>query len=197
LTCQSGCRFPIIGGIPRFVDSQHYTSGFGAQWNVYRTTQLDSFTGLTISRDRLNRLSGGSLGIFQGKQVLEAGCGAGRFTEILLANGANVFAVDLSEAVTANYQNFADCSNYFISQADMLNLPVEPEQFDIVVCVGVIQHSPNPEATMSSLCSYLKPGGYSSWIIIRMAIRLLPGGAACADFFYIDHRALHWGFAGC
>src|SRR5215467_1067427 len=99
LECSEGCRFPIVGDIPRFVDSQSYASAFGTQWNAFRTVQLDSFTGLTISRDRLTRLAGGSLDIFQGKDVLEAGCGAGRFTEILLASGANVFAVDLSEAV--------------------------------------------------------------------------------------------------
>ena len=40
-----------------------------------------------------------------------------------------------------------------------MNLPVPPNQFDIVVCIGVIQHTPDPEKTISVLCSYLKPNG--------------------------------------
>ena len=55
--------------------------------------------------------------------------------------------------------NIEDFPNYFICQADINKLPVLPEQFDVVVCLGVIQHTPNPEETISNLCSQLKPGG--------------------------------------
>ena len=154
-----GCTFPLIEHIPRFVSSENYASSFGLQWNTFRKTQLDSFTGVSISKDRLTRLAGGNLEIFNGQTVLEAGCGAGRFTEILLESGAQVFATDISVAVEANYQNCHQYSRYFVAQADLLHLPVQLEQFDIVVCVGVIQHTPDPEKTMSVLCSYLKPGG--------------------------------------
>jgi len=157
--CQYGCFFPIIEHVPRFVSHDNYAASFGLQWNKFRTTQLDSFSGLSISKDRLTRLAGGSLKIFKGKTVLEAGCGAGRFTEIMLEAGATVFAVDLSEAVEANYKNCSKFKNYFICQADLLHLPVEYEQFDIVVCVGVIQHTPDPEETMTALCSHARPGG--------------------------------------
>src|SRR5256885_13320436 len=84
LVCSQGCRVPIVGGIPRFVGTENYATAFGLQWNAFRKTQLDSYTGTTISRDRLTRCLGGSLDIVRGKSVLEAGCGAGRFTEVLL-----------------------------------------------------------------------------------------------------------------
>lgn len=160
--CQSGCNFPVVSGIPRFVSSDCYASSFGLQWKTFRKTQLDSYTGTTISRDRLTRIVGGDLASLRGKSVLEAGCGAGRFTEILLSAGANVFAVDLSSAVEANYENcrsFIDGANYFVCQADIRSLPLAPGQFDVVLCVGVIQHTPNPEETIAALCSHLKPGG--------------------------------------
>jgi SAM-dependent methyltransferase len=159
LICPLDCRVPVVNGIPRFVDSANYTSSFGLQWKTFQKTQLDSYTGTTISRDRLTRCLGGSLEIVHGKSVLEAGCGAGRFTEVLLSAGARVFACDLSKAVEANYDNCKRSSNYFVCQADILKLPVPPEQFDIVVCIGVIQHTPNPEETMTVLCSYVKPSG--------------------------------------
>lgn len=157
--CKSGCIYPIIKNIPRFVPYNSYADSFGLQWNTYKQTQLDSFTKTTISQDRLKRILMGSFELLQGKDVLEAGCGAGRFTEILLQNGANVISADLSAAVEANYDNCKSYENYFICQADILNLPVNPETFDLVICIGVIQHTPNPEKTIKALISYVKPGG--------------------------------------
>lgn len=157
--CPEGCSYPVVNDILRFVPQNNYAASFGLQWNEYRTTQLDSHTGLTISHDRLKRLLGGSFDVLKGKAVLEAGCGAGRFTEIMLQHGANVFAVDISTAVDANYRNCSGHPNYFVCQADILRLPVQTEGFDIVVCIGVIQHTPDPEKTMAALCSYVKPGG--------------------------------------
>ncbi len=158
-SCTFGCRFPVLGNIPRFVSSEGYAAAFGLQWKRFRLAQLDSFTGTTVSRDRLARLAGGSLDVFRGKQVLEAGCGSGRFTEIMLEAGASVWAVDLSSAVEANYENFRGRSNYRACQADILRLPFAPGQFDVVVCIGVIQHTESPERTMEALCSHVKPGG--------------------------------------
>jgi SAM-dependent methyltransferase len=159
VVCVRGCSIPVVDGIARFVASDNYANAFGVQWNAFRRTQLDSFTGRPISRARLTRLLGGSLAIVKDKLVLEAGCGAGRFTEILLAAGAHVLAADLSSAVDANRQNCGRFSNYQVVQADIRHLPVAPAQFDIVICVGVVQHTPDPEETMRALCEYLKPGG--------------------------------------
>ncbi len=177
--CPSGCSFPIIENIPRFVPTENYASSFGLQWNEFRLTQVDSFTGLTISRDRLTRLLGGNLDIVKDKKVLEAGCGAGRFTEILLASGAHVYAVDLSIAVEANFKNCHTYSGYFVYQADILNLPFEAEQFDIVVCIGVLQGTPNPEEAMAALCAQVAHGGmlvidhYSRAYPITLSRRML------------------------
>lgn len=160
LTCECGCRAPIVRSIPRFVDHANYASAFGLQWKRFRRTQLDSFTGTTISKDRLERCLGGSLEILKGKSVLEAGCGAGRFTEVMLAAGARVFACDLSCAVEANYENCRHLApDYFVCQANALKLPVAPRSFDFVVCLGVIQHTPSPEETVAALALYVRPGG--------------------------------------
>lgn len=158
-SCESGCTYRTVSGIPRFVTGKHYASSFGLQWKVFSKTQLDSHTGVPISRERLARLLGGGLWILEGKKVLEAGCGAGRFSEVILESGADLYAVDLSEAVEANYGNCRGYPNYHVCQADLLKLPFPPGQFDIVICIGVVQHTPDPEKTMSSLCSQVKPGG--------------------------------------
>lgn len=179
LTCPLGCEFPVVDGIPRFVPGANYAKSFGLQWNRYRTLQLDSHTGMTISRDRLSRLLGGRLDIVRGRHVLEAGCGAGRFSEILLGNGADLVAVDLSTAVEANRETCRGHAGYFVCQADILRLPFPPARFDIVLCIGVIQHTPDPEATIAALCRQVAPGGilvmdhYSTGYALPIARRAL------------------------
>jgi len=126
---------------------------------MFPKTQLDSYTGTTIFRDRLIRVLGGSLDAVREKSVLEAGCGPGAFTEVLLDAGARVFAVDLSKAVEANHANFSNRSNYFVCQANIMNLPAAQASFDVVLCLGVIQHTQDPEATITTLAKYVKPGG--------------------------------------
>ena len=157
--CPDGCEFPVLRDIPRFVPADNYAASFGLQWNTFRKTQLDSHTGVTISTDRLTRLVGGDLGILAGKKVLEAGCGAGRFSEVMLKAGAELTAIDLSDAVEANLANCRHHDNYAVAQADIYRLPFQPRSFDVVVSVGVIQHTPDPERTIAALCAQVAPGG--------------------------------------
>jgi 2-polyprenyl-3-methyl-5-hydroxy-6-metoxy-1,4-benzoquinol methylase len=167
LSCSQQHRWRIHGGIPRLAPSGHYTDSFGLQWNIYRRTQLDSYTETTISRDRARRCLGEECWAFLHRpaetHVLEVGCGAGRFTEVLLSTGAYVTSVDLSNAVEANQANFPQGRYHRIVQADAYQLPFAQRQFDVVVCLGVIQHTPNPRATIASLFSQVKPGG---WLVI-------------------------------
>jgi SAM-dependent methyltransferase len=140
--------------------SNRYTDAFGAQWKRYRLTQLDSYTGLPISRQRAIRCLGEeNVSWIAGKRVLECGCGAGRFTEILLCLGATVVSVDLSEAVEANRDNFPLSAKHQVLQADIENLPFLPGSFDVVFCLGVIQHTPNPERTIAKLYKQMIVGG--------------------------------------
>ena len=149
-------------GIPSFAEDESYVSAFGLQWLKHAKTQLDSHTGLTITRDRLSRMFGPLYSQLNGKVVLEAGCGAGRFTEILLDCNSSVTAIDLSIAVLANYENNGKKSNLRIARASITDLPFEKEQFDIVFCPGVVQHTPDPSKSISELHKQVKPGG---WLI--------------------------------
>lgn len=164
LVCRSGESFPIVNGIPRFVPQTNYAAAFGEQWNHFRLTQLDSHSGTAITRDRLRRCLGEELwSQLNGKYVLEAGCGAGRFTEILLAEGANVTSIDLSSAVEANQKNSPIAETHRIAQADIRRMPFASRQFDVVLCLGVVQHTPSSEETMAALFEHVKPGG---WLVI-------------------------------
>lgn len=156
---ESGEKFPIIKEIPRFVEQENYASAFGLQWKTFAKTQLDSFTGTKISEERLVRCLGYPLNELKGKNVLEVGCGAGRFTELLVKSGANVHSVDLSIAVEANKENIGNAANYTIAQASVYGLPFPKNSFDVVICLGVIQHTPSSEKTIAALWEMVKNGG--------------------------------------
>ena len=145
--------------IPRFVPGGSYASLFGDQWKQYKKTQLDSYSGSPISENRLNRCLGELQKNLQGKLVLEAGCGAGRFTEVLLKKGATLVSADLSSAVEVNIENFPVSDKHIVIQADINDMPYADESFDIVLCMGVIQHTPSPEQTIESLYKLVKKGG--------------------------------------
>ena len=155
----SGHSFPIRQNIPRFVHAENYSDDFGAQWNMFPKTQLDSFTGLDITESRLARCMRGNLVKLKGKNVLEAGSGAGRFTEILLKYGAIVHSFDYSNAVEANAKNNGHHEDLVLVQADIREIPFPKESYDYVVCLGVLQHTPDPEESIQSLWQMLKPGG--------------------------------------
>jgi SAM-dependent methyltransferase len=156
-----GPRYPIVNGIPRFVPETSYADAFGAQWNHYRTTQLDSCTGVPISSDRLKRGFGEELWeSLKDKHILEAGCGAGRFTEVLLQRGARVTSIDLSSAVEANARNFPICAQHRVAQANIVHMPFAQGQYEVVFCMGVIQHTPDPDETIRALATQVKPNGW-------------------------------------
>lgn len=93
---------PITCGIPRFVRDDAYATAFALQWNTFRRTQLDSVSGLPLTASRFWQNTKWHPDELVGKRVLEAGCGAGRFTEVLLSAGARVISFDLSAAIEAN-----------------------------------------------------------------------------------------------
>ena len=160
LTCKSGESYPIINGIPRFVPENNYANAFGEQWNRFPKIQLDSYNGQNLSETRLARCMRGHLADLKGKMVLEVGSGAGRFTEILLKHGAIVHSLDYSIAVDANRLNNGQHENLTLVQADIRRIPFPKASYDYVVCLGVIQHTPNSEESINCLWEMVKPGGH-------------------------------------
>jgi len=173
--CPQGCRYPIVDGVARFASEDSYTNGFGTQWHRWPKTQLDSYSGTTVTRDRLLATLGDDL--FEQLAeltVLEVGCGAGRFTEVLLAEGAFVCSIDLSSAIDVNASNCPASDRHVLAQGDAINLPLAPHQFDLVLALGMVQHTPDSAATIRHLCSQVRPGGrividhYSSGLVHRI-----------------------------
>ena len=154
-----GTSFPIVSDIPRFVKSENYANNFGFQWKKFQKTQLDSFSGVSVSRDRFYQQIRLKPADLKGKTVLDVGCGAGRFTEVALDAGATVYAIDFSSAVDACWANHRASGNLCVVQADIYRLPFAENHFDYIYCFGVLQHTPNVREAFLSLPYFLKPGG--------------------------------------
>ena len=79
------------------------------------------------------------------KVVLDAGCGAGRFTEVCLKMNATVIAIDASEAINVAKVNLKNRdSNLFLIKADVLKLPLKTGVIDYSFSIGVLHHTPFP-----------------------------------------------------
>jgi hypothetical protein len=111
-------RWPIEGGIPRFVPLDNYSETFGFQWNMHDRTQYDQTSGAGASSVRFAEETrwGTSL---KGEVIIEAGGGSGRFTPHALATGAVVLSLDYSSAVEANYRSNHEHANLLVVQASI------------------------------------------------------------------------------
>jgi ubiquinone/menaquinone biosynthesis C-methylase UbiE len=152
--------FPQKNGAYRIVNNDNYTQNFGYQWNKFAGTQIDRSSKLSMSKNRLFAETGWQNEDLTGKNILEVGSGAGRFTQILLDHtAANIYSVDYSNAVEANFKNNGGDSRLKLFQASIYEMPFAEAQFDKVLCVGVLQHTPNFEAAIAALAKMVKPGG--------------------------------------
>jgi ubiquinone/menaquinone biosynthesis C-methylase UbiE len=155
-----GCkeRIPVRNGIPRFVDVENYAGSFGIQWNRFSKTQIDSALGTNRSERRFLEETLWSPDEISGRHVLDAGCGAGRFSEVALKYGAKLVAVDFSSAVEAANENLKHESRLII-QGDLSKLPIKNASFGYIYCIGVLQHTSDPKAVLFELLRCLQVGG--------------------------------------
>lgn len=159
MICKMGIhRFQISGFVPRFFLTEDTSSCFGFEWNKHPKTQLDSVNGMRLSEERFFRETNWPRDL-SGQRVLEIGSGAGRFTEIALQTGAQVFSVDASRAVVANWSNNGHHPNLVLCQASLYNLPFPENHFDKVFCFGVLQFTPDVPLAFASIARFPRPGG--------------------------------------
>lgn len=160
---EQGNTFPILRGIPRIADPSNYAEGFGIQWNRFARTQLDDAAALLeLSRLRFFAETHWERDDLSGKSVLEVGSGAGRFTRVFLEHTeGTLYSVDLSDAVSANLRNNGHIApgRLHLFQASIYELPFPDDSFDKVFCFGVLQHTPDFDASIKALIDKVKPGG--------------------------------------
>ena len=162
LLCQGcGSTYPVENGVPRLA-GERYAASFGRQWNRY-----------DVARDEEDETTFAvKTGIaprdLEGLLVLDAGCGGGRYARQVGQTGARVVGVDLSSAVEKAAALCADLPDVAIVQADLLDLPLAEEAFDLAFSIGVMHHSPDPRRAFAQVAARVKPGGrLAVWLYRR------------------------------
>jgi SAM-dependent methyltransferase len=106
---------------------------------------------------------------FQGRSVLDAGCGAGRWTVGLLRLGCSVLAIDASAAAIERtlahsrqlVPEAVETGRLQVARVDLLDLPpqVQERRFDLVFCFGVLHHTGDTRAALMNITSLVRPDG--------------------------------------
>ncbi|AYR19858.1 bifunctional 2-polyprenyl-6-hydroxyphenol methylase/3-demethylubiquinol 3-O-methyltransferase UbiG [Alcaligenes faecalis] len=102
-------------------------------------------------------------GSLAGKQVLDVGCGGGILSESLAQSGADVTGIDLAErslkiARLHSLESGVPVKYDMISAEDMADQ--HPERFDVVTCMEMLEHVPDPGSIIAACAKLVKPGGW-------------------------------------
>lgn len=112
---------------------------------------------------RLNWINQHSHGL-QGKKVLDVGCGGGILSESMARLGATVLGIDMGKAPLTVARLHAEKEQ--VEGIEYQQIPVEklateqPEQYDIVTCMEMLEHVPDPASIIKACYQLVKPGGH-------------------------------------
>lgn len=112
-------------------------------------------------------------GDISGKTILDIGCGGGILAESLAQLGANVTGIDMAEGVL----------NIARQHSEQAGLPIDyqlctaedfaaqqPQSYDVVACMEMLEHVPDPESVVAACAALVKPGG---WVFLSTLNRNL------------------------
>jgi len=144
----------------RFASIQKNTQeSFGYQWLRYEFQDDREDREIFLSDSQLSEKE------LQGKVILDAGCGMGRYTRVAGQLGGEVIGMDLSQSILKAYKQTSDNPLAHIIQGDLLHLPFRKQQFDIIYSLGVLHHTPDPRQAFGNLSECLNEQGVMSiWV---------------------------------
>ena len=98
----------------------------------------------------------------QGKRMLDVGCGGGILSESMYFKGADVVGIDLGEkalnvAKLHQLESGAKVAYQYISVEQLA--AEQPASFDVVTCMEMLEHVPDPSAIVAACAKLVKPGG--------------------------------------
>ena len=104
-----------------------------------------------------------SIANLDGKRVLDVGCGGGILTESLCKSGATVTGIDLSTkalkvAELHQLESGTTVRYRSISAEDLAK--EDPHSYDVVTCMEMLEHVPDPASVVQACANLCKPGGY-------------------------------------
>ncbi|MCD6055256.1 MAG: bifunctional 3-demethylubiquinone 3-O-methyltransferase/2-octaprenyl-6-hydroxy phenol methylase [Gammaproteobacteria bacterium] len=120
-----------------------------------------------------------------GKTVFDAGCGGGILSESLSEAGAEVTACDASEEVIRVAKHHAQESglsiDYHWATAEGYAL-THPKPFEVITCMELLEHVPDPKQLLHTLSQLLVPGGYCFLSTINRTLKAYLGAVIGAEY---------------
>ncbi len=99
----------------------------------------------------------------RGKNVIDIGCGGGILAEGMAARGANVTGIDMAEAPLSvarlHLKESGLAATYLRTTAEQMAAD-EPGGYDVVTCMELLEHVPNPASSVQACAALVKPGGH-------------------------------------
>ncbi|KKD00616.1 MULTISPECIES: bifunctional 2-polyprenyl-6-hydroxyphenol methylase/3-demethylubiquinol 3-O-methyltransferase UbiG [Photobacterium] len=111
---------------------------------------------------RLNYVIDHAGGLF-GKKILDVGCGGGILAESMAREGAEVTGLDMGkEPLTVARLHALETGTKldYIQQTVEEHAEQHPEQYDVVTCMEMLEHVPDPASVIASCARLVKPGGH-------------------------------------
>lgn len=122
------------------------------------------------------------------RQVVDVGCGGGLLSESLASHGARVTGIDMVDAALAVARTHMKDSglaiDYRKTMAEAL-ADERPGQYDVVVCMELLEHVPRPASILEACSRLVKPGGdlffatvnrtWLSWLLVIVAAERVMG----------------------
>ena len=187
LACTAcSARYPVIGGTPRMLPSEHRERLRSAYPLAARVIGMENVGSSDLDgdlavkqrtadsfayewqqfgelRDEWSKnfaayMRPHSVRGLAGLSILDVGAGSGRHSFHAAQAGADVVAVDLGASIDVARRNLP--ATVLTVQADAERLPFEPAGFDIVMSIGVLHHLPDPQRALRSIARHARPGGH-------------------------------------
>jgi SAM-dependent methyltransferase len=129
-------------------------------------------------------------GMLEGRRVLDAGCGMGRWSYVVAKSGARyVVGFDLHDGVHAARALTRETGRVSLLKANVFALPFRPASFDSIISIGVLHHTGDTIGAIRGLLPLLRPGGAPVHPVLRDA-----GGdeGSSHDDVALPHQSYDW-----
>jgi len=157
---------------------------------------------------RLGYINQRSGGVF-GKKILDVGCGGGILAESMAREGANVTGLDMGAEPlqVARLHALENGINIdYIQETVEQHARSHAGQYDIVTCMEMLEHVPNPQSVVEACAQLVKPGGHvffstinrngKAWLMAvvgaEYVLRMVPKGTHEVKKFIKPAELLHW-----